>query len=115
MQVYDSLKQMEVEPDVIDYFTQEGGDELLYELRFLAAENRPNPATYIAEKQLDQRVHTISSPPPSPSPSPAPKHTCARAHVHAVLSSCSAPLNRPLGGVWACFSATSVPECAVSH
>jgi len=54
--VYDSLKQMEVEPDVIDYFTQEGGDELLYELRFLAAENRPNPATYIAEKQLDQRM-----------------------------------------------------------
>lgn len=58
--VYDSLKQSpEVPDEVVDYFGSEGGEYLLYELRFLSVQQRVAPAVYIAENQLDQRESNI--------------------------------------------------------
>lgn len=57
VQVYDSLKQSPVVPDeVLDHYSNDGGESLLYELRFLPVDKRTPPALYIAENGLDTRV-----------------------------------------------------------
>ena len=56
-QVYQSLKKSgECSPITIKYFDVEGGDLLLYELRFLSAELRASAAKYIADGQLEPQV-----------------------------------------------------------
>ena len=60
-QVYDSLKQSAGMPEeVLDFFSQEGGQHRLYELRFLPVSKRAAPALYMAENNLDQRVRLVS-------------------------------------------------------
>jgi hypothetical protein len=60
-QVYESLRQAgDVPEETLEYFTQDGGDALVYELRFLAVENRSDPACYIANNQLDEHVNVPS-------------------------------------------------------
>jgi hypothetical protein len=55
--VYDSLKQSAGMPEeVLEYFSQQGGQHLLYELRFLPVAKRAAPAIYMAESGSDQRV-----------------------------------------------------------
>lgn len=59
LQVYDSLKQAAGMPEgVLEHFSQEGGQHLLYELRFLPVTKRAAPAIYLAENGLDQRVRS---------------------------------------------------------
>jgi hypothetical protein len=54
--VYDSLKQSAGMPEeVLEFFSQEGGQHRLYELRFLPVSKRAAPALYMAENNVDQR------------------------------------------------------------
>lgn len=63
-QVYDSLKQgAGVAEEVLDHFSRQGGQHLLYELRFLSVQRRAAPAMYIAENGLDQRVRLATTHP----------------------------------------------------
>lgn len=58
--VYESLRQAgDVPEETLEYFTQDGGDALVYELRFLAVENRSDPACYIANNQLDEHMALV--------------------------------------------------------
>lgn len=54
--MYDSLQQTNVPQQFLEYFSQEGGENLLYELRFLPVNARAPPAIYMAENGFDQRV-----------------------------------------------------------
>ncbi len=61
--MFDSLKRGgEVSDEILDYYSREGGDGLLYELRFLSVEQRVDPAVYIAVNDLDQRVIAPAKP-----------------------------------------------------
>jgi hypothetical protein len=65
-QVYDSLKQSAGMPEeVLEFFSQEGGQHRLYELRFLPVSKRAAPALYMAENNVDQRVRECPLAPPS--------------------------------------------------
>ncbi|KAK9839810.1 hypothetical protein WJX81_003436 [Elliptochloris bilobata] len=53
-QVYESLARSgEVPPDEMAYFDPEGGEDLLYGLRFLPIDKRPAIARFIVERQMD--------------------------------------------------------------
>lgn len=68
-QVYDSLKQAAGMPEeVLEFFSQEGGQHRLYELRFLPVSKRAAPALYMAENNIDQRVRECPLAPPSTDP-----------------------------------------------
>ena len=56
-QVYESLKASgELSEEVLGHFDSEGAENLLYEMRFLAASRRVEPAKYIVEQNLEARV-----------------------------------------------------------
>lgn len=79
--MYDSLKQAPTVPDeVLDYFSNEGGESLLYELRFLPVEKRTPPALYIAANGLDTRVRIHCVPVYAPY---GPRNLMADACKHA--------------------------------
>jgi hypothetical protein len=68
-QVYDSLKQSAGMPEeVLEFFSQEGGQHRLYELRFLPVSKRAAPALYMAENNVDQRVRGCHPSPASTDP-----------------------------------------------
>ena len=51
--------------EVLEFFSQEGGQHRLYELRFLPVSKRAAPALYMAENNVDQRVRECPLAPPS--------------------------------------------------
>ena len=52
--MYESLARSgEVPAGELAYFDAEGGEELLYGLRFLAIEKRPPIARFLVERQMD--------------------------------------------------------------
>ena len=58
--MYDSLKASgEVSEETLAHFDSEGAENLLYEMRFLAATRRVEPAKYIVANNLDARVRVI--------------------------------------------------------
>ena len=57
MQVYESLKASgELSEEVLSHFDSDGAENLLYQMRFLAASRRVEPAKYIVANNLDARV-----------------------------------------------------------
>jgi len=63
-QVYESLARSgEVSEQELAYFDPEGGEDLLYGLRFLAIAQRPALARYMVAERMD-----ASGPPPPPPP-----------------------------------------------
>ncbi len=88
-QVYDSLKQAAGMPeDVLDFFSQEGGQHRLYELRFLPVSKRAAPALYMAENNVDQRVRDCPLAPP-----PTTLHTGSNAAMSALPRFTLAPMS----------------------
>jgi hypothetical protein len=70
--------------EVLEYFSQEGGQHLLYELRFLPVNKRAAPAIYMAENGSDQRVRR---PPGTACKRPAQWQRCPS--IWSTLSHCS--------------------------
>ena len=55
--MYESLKASgEVPEETLAHFDSEGAENQLYEMRFLAATRRVEPAKYIVANNLDARV-----------------------------------------------------------
>ena len=61
LQVYESLARSgEVPPEELAYFDPEGGEDLLYGMRFLPIAARPPIARFIVERKMDGPVRPPS-------------------------------------------------------
>ena len=58
-QIYDSLKAGGAPQPVLAHYDRDGGESLLYELRFLSMQQRLAAAEYIAQRQLEPREASI--------------------------------------------------------
>jgi hypothetical protein len=58
-QIYDSLKAGGAPPSVLEYYDRDGGECLLYELRFLSIQQRLSAAEYMARQELEPREALI--------------------------------------------------------
>lgn len=62
-QVYESLARSgEVPAEELAYFDAEGGEELLYGMRFLAIDKRPAIARFLVVRQMDAAARPSSVP-----------------------------------------------------
>lgn len=82
-QVYESLARSgEVPEEELAYFDAEGGEDLLYSLRFLAIDKRPPIARFIVERQMDAAAR----------PSAVPTASGTVCCLQEFYGSCSIPL-----------------------